>query len=53
MYEGKHVGEGNKSYSISFTLLDENKTLTDKVIDKTMKSLIKGYEEQLGAIIRQ
>ena len=32
---------------------DKEKTLTDKVIDKTMNKLMKAYENELGAIIRK
>ena len=52
-FEGKQVGEGKKSYSISYTLQDNNQTLKDKAIDNVMNRLIKAYEEQLGAIIRK
>jgi phenylalanyl-tRNA synthetase beta chain len=52
VYEGNKVEAGKKSYAISFTLLDENETLTDKQIDKIMERLIKAYEEKAGAAIR-
>ena len=53
VYEGESIGEGKKSYAISFTLLDKAKTLTDKVIDKSMNKLIQAFEQQLGAVIRK
>ena len=53
VYEGKNLGEGKKSYSISFMLQDENQTLTDKVIDATMDRLIQRFEKELEAIIRK
>lgn len=53
VYEGKNLGEGKKSYSISFMLQDENQTLTDKVIDATMDRLIQRFEKELGAVIRK
>lgn len=53
VYEGENLGEGKKSYAISFTLQDKDKTLTDKVIDKAMNRLIHSFEQQLGAIIRK
>lgn len=52
VYEGKNVPEGKKSYAVSFTLQDEHKTLTDKLIDKTMKKLQQTFEQKLGAEIR-
>jgi phenylalanyl-tRNA synthetase beta chain len=53
VYEGDNIPKGKKAYALSFTLLDENKTLTDEEIDKTMNKLIKAFEEQLSAIIRK
>jgi phenylalanyl-tRNA synthetase beta chain len=52
VYEGTNL-EGRKSYSISFILQDDQQTLTDKVIDKTMSRLIANYERELNAIIRK
>jgi phenylalanyl-tRNA synthetase beta chain len=53
VYEGNNIGEGKKSYAISFILQDETKTLTDKVIDKTMQKLMDAYKKELGAVIRE
>jgi phenylalanyl-tRNA synthetase beta chain len=53
LYEGQNLGEDKKAYSVKFILEDKEKTLTDKVIDKTMNKLIKAYENELGAIIRK
>lgn len=53
VYEGDKVGEGKKAYALSFILQDENKTLTDAEIDKTMQSLMAGFEKQAGAMIRK
>ena len=53
VYAGEKLGEGKKSYSVSFTLIDKEKTLTDEVIDKTMQRLITAYEKELGAVIRK
>jgi phenylalanyl-tRNA synthetase beta chain len=52
IYEGSNLPEGKKSYAISFTLQDEEKTLTDKQIEKTMNRLISVYEREIGAKIR-
>ena len=38
--------------ALSFVLQDENKTLTDKHIDKVMNKLIKAFQEKAGAEIR-
>ncbi|WP_340114850.1 phenylalanine--tRNA ligase subunit beta [Maribellus mangrovi] len=52
VYEGKGVPEGKKSYAVSFILRDDNKTLNDKQIDKSMKRLIMAFERELGAGLR-
>ena len=52
-YEGQNLGTEKKSYSVSFILLDTEKTLTDDVIDKTMQRLMTAYEKEIGAVIRK
>ena len=52
VYEGKKLPDGKKSYAVSFTLQDENKTLTDKQIDKIMSKLQSNFESKLGAELR-
>jgi phenylalanyl-tRNA synthetase beta chain len=52
VYQGSNLPAGKKSYAVSFTLQDENKTLTDKQIDKIMNTLQTQFESQLGAELR-
>lgn len=52
VYEGEKLGAGKKSYAVSFILQDDEKTLTDKQIDKIMNKLIGAYKHLLGAEIR-
>jgi phenylalanyl-tRNA synthetase beta chain len=52
VYEGDKLPKGKKSYALSFTLQDEQKTLTDKHIDKVMDKLMKAFQEKAGAEIR-
>ena len=52
VYEGKNIEAGKKSYAVSFYLQDEEKTLTDKVIEKVMNKLIGAYTNRLSATIR-
>jgi len=52
VYEGGKLPEGKKSYAVSFVLQDENKTLTDKQIDKIMKKLQATFEKNLEAVLR-
>lgn len=52
VYEGEKLGPGKKSYAVSFTLQDDEKTLTDKQIDKIMNKLAGSFKHLLGAEIR-
>ncbi|MDR2087394.1 MAG: phenylalanine--tRNA ligase subunit beta [Dysgonamonadaceae bacterium] len=52
VYEGKNLPEGKKSYAVSFTLQDEEKTLTDKQIESLMLRIRKNLEEKLNAQLR-
>jgi len=53
VYEGENIGANKKSYALSFILQDDNKTLNDKTIDKTMNGLINSFEKNIGALIRK
>lgn len=52
VYEGKNLPDGKKSYAVSFTFQDAEKTLQDAQIDGIMGKIRKGLEEQLGAELR-
>jgi phenylalanyl-tRNA synthetase beta chain len=52
VYEGKNLPENKKSYALSFTLQDQNKTLTDKQVDKVMNSIQSEFEKSFGAQLR-
>jgi len=52
VYESEQIGEGKKSYAISFFLQDDNQTLTDAQIDKTMQKFMEGLKQEFGAVIR-
>ena len=52
VYTGEKLPKGKKSYAVSFTLLDEDSTLTDKQIDKIMGKLQQRYESVLSAELR-
>lgn len=52
VYEGDKIASGKKSYAVSFTLLDEENTLTDKQIENIMNKLITTYKEKLNAELR-
>lgn len=53
VYQGENIEKGKKSYAVSFTLQNPEKTLKDKEIDKAMQKLIKGFEKETGAEIRK
>lgn len=52
VYQGDKLPAGKKSYALSFTLLDEQATLTDKQIEKIMDKLMTTFKEKAGAEIR-
>lgn len=52
IYEGDKIPEGKKQYAMSFTLIDTQKTLTDKVIEKSMAKIQSAIEQQLNAVLR-
>lgn len=52
VYEGKNLPAGKKSYAISMTLQDPEKTLNDKAIDATMTRIINALRKDLGAELR-
>jgi phenylalanyl-tRNA synthetase beta chain len=52
VYEGKGVPTDKKSYAVSFILRDDQRTLKDKQIDKTMQKLITAFGREFGAELR-
>lgn len=52
VYEGKNLPEGKKSYAITITLQDPDKTMQDKQIEAIMKKITLNLEKQLGASLR-
>ncbi|GAB4252741.1 MAG: phenylalanine--tRNA ligase subunit beta [Vicingaceae bacterium] len=52
VYEGDKIEPGKKSYALSFLFVDNQKTLTDKQIEKLMDQLIQSFKTELGATIR-
>ncbi len=52
VYEGKGIPEGKKSYAVSFILRDDQRTLKEKQIDKTMQKLVEAYKRELDAELR-
>ena len=52
VYEGKNLPEGKKSYAITMTLQDDEKTLNDKQIDAVMNKIIANVTKKTGAVLR-
>lgn len=52
VYEGKNLPAGKKSYAISLTLQDPEKTLQDRAIDAVMKKVMDAVQTRLHAEIR-
>lgn len=52
IYEGDRIDSNKKSYAISFTLQDNEATLTDLQTEKIMDKLLATFKEKLGAEIR-
>ena len=53
IFESEKLGEGKKSLAVSFTFLDEEKTLVDKEIDQMMGKIQETLENELKAEIRK
>jgi phenylalanyl-tRNA synthetase beta chain len=52
VYEGDQLPHGKKSYAVSFTFQDAEKTLKDEQIDGIMLKIRQGLEQELGAELR-
>lgn len=53
IFESGKIGADKKSLAVSFTFLDEEKTLTDKEIDGMMNKIMTALEKDLQAEIRK
>ena len=53
VFESEKLGTNKKSMAVSFTFLDEEKTMTDSEIDAMMNKIIGVYEKELNAEIRK
>ncbi|MFL2597739.1 MAG: phenylalanine--tRNA ligase subunit beta [Flavobacteriaceae bacterium] len=52
VFEDEKLPKGKKSYGITFTFQDQNKTLTDKHIDKIMEKLKGNFIKEFDAELR-
>ena len=53
VYRGKQIGAGKKSMAYSLTYQAEDRTLSDKDIEKQRSKIIRSLEAQMGAAIRK
>lgn len=53
VYKGDKLPAGKKSYALSFVLMDEEKTLTDKAIDAVMQKVAFNLQKEAGAEVRK
>jgi phenylalanyl-tRNA synthetase beta chain len=52
VYEGKNLEADKKSYALSFTFQDQERTLKDSEIDAIMNKIKISFEEKFGATLR-
>ncbi len=52
VYQGKGLEPGTKSCALGFEFLDPNQTLTDKIVDKSIKKIYEQLQKQVGAQLR-
>ncbi|MCI1579401.1 MAG: phenylalanine--tRNA ligase subunit beta [Clostridium beijerinckii] len=52
IYKGKQIPDGKKSIAYAIWYRDENKTLTDKDVNKVHEKILKSLEYKLGATLR-
>lgn len=50
IYEGENIGEGKKSMAYRITLQDENKTLTDEIIENEISKIKAGLEKSFAGL---
>ena len=53
IFESEKLGKDKKSMAVSFTFVNEQKTMTDQEIDQYMKKLIASFEKGVNAEIRK
>jgi phenylalanyl-tRNA synthetase beta chain len=52
VYEGEKIASGKKSYALNLILQDEDKTLTDKEIEKVMDKILRAMVVNFNAQLR-
>lgn len=52
VYRGDKIPEGKKQYALSFTLQDEERTLTDQDVERVIGRLMEVFTKDFGATLR-
>ncbi len=52
VYEGAKLSDEKKSYALTFTFRDQDKTLVDKVVDKSILNIFNSLKQQLNVELR-
>jgi len=52
VYRGDKIPEGKKQYALSFTLQNNEKTLTDQDVERVMDKLLETFKKDFGAELR-
>ena len=52
VYEGKNLPKGKKSYALTFSLQDTERTMSDKQIDAIMAKIQTSLKDTFGAELR-
>jgi phenylalanyl-tRNA synthetase beta chain len=53
VYEGERIEADKKAYALRFILQDQDKTLDEQTIEKTMSKLMQAFEKEANALIRK
>jgi phenylalanyl-tRNA synthetase beta chain len=53
VYRGEQIGAGKKSLAYSLTYQAEDRTMSEKDVEKLRNKIIRAVEGQLGATVRK
>lgn len=53
IYSGENLGSNKKSWSLNYTFISDERTLTDKEVDEAMANIMELYQKELAAEIRK
>jgi len=53
VFESEKLGAGKKSYALTYTFQQQDRTLTSEEIEQLMKKLMDSYKNKLNALIRE